>query len=180
VANKNLKEMGKTVSKERKNVRQKSSTDKFSLSFIEIMNNTSLSTKEKQNELRKLCYAEASRYRENAKKYLLKADIDNEGFYGDKKYVKTACGVAYSGLLIAIECFLTMKGVKIESNTIKDFYFYTYEINKIDKKIAKHYISAYDSLHKYGYYDGTTNSIIIKDGFKELDVFIELINPNKN
>jgi len=61
-------------------------------------------------------YKEAMRYIENAKDHLKLAKKDGK-FYIDEKYVRTACGTAYSGILIALN--------------------YLFEIKKIQKKRGK-------------------------------------------
>ena len=58
-----------------------------------------MSTEEK-NELKKSSYTEAMRYIENAKEALHKAGREGK-YYTDAKYVRTASGVAYSGMLLA-------------------------------------------------------------------------------
>jgi hypothetical protein len=174
--------MEKTVSKERKNVRQKSSTDIFSNKVTNVLGDLSLSQKERQQALRKVYYDEAIRYRENAKKYLEKLKVNNKGHYEDKKYVRTACGVAYSGLLTALDCLFVLNGIEINGETKKDIIFYRYNLNNkvhTNNKLGSDLDSAYEILHIWGYYDGITDSVVVKRGFKELDMFIELINPNQ-
>ncbi|MDR0603478.1 MAG: DUF5618 family protein [Bacteroidales bacterium] len=172
--------MGNTVDKGRKNIRQKSNTDVFSDKVSNILDDLTLSQKERQKMLCKVYYDEAVRYRENAKKNLENAKVNNDGYYEDKKYVRTACGLAYSGLLIALDCYLILKGVEVMERTKKDIIFYRSNLSKQNKKLGRNLDSAYELLHILGYYDGITRSSVVKDGFKELDVFIELINPNKN
>ena len=53
---------------------------------------------------------EAIRYLQNAKETLSKSPIENNR-YVDKKYVKSACGIAYLGVLTAIDEYLIGKGV---------------------------------------------------------------------
>ncbi|MDR0603949.1 MAG: DUF5618 family protein [Bacteroidales bacterium] len=174
--------MGKTVSKGRKNVRQKSTRDVFSTKVMNILGDLSLDKKEKEQKLRKVYYDEAVRYRENARNNLKKAQADNDGYYEDKKYVRTACGVAYSGLLIVLDCLFLLNGIEIKKGTKKDIVFYKYNLNNkvhTNSNLGGNFDSAYEILHLWGYYDGITDSVVVKRGFKELDMFIELINPNK-
>ncbi|MDR0602714.1 MAG: DUF5618 family protein [Bacteroidales bacterium] len=175
--------MGKTVSKERKSVRRKNSTDIFSNKVANVLGDLSLSQKEREQALRKVYYEEAVRYRENAKNNLKKAKADNDGNYEDKKYVRTACGVAYSGLLIVLDCLFLLNGIEITEGTKKDIVFYKYNLNNkvhTNRNLGGNFDSAYEILHLWGYYDGITRSSVVKDGFKLLDMFIELINPNKS
>ncbi|MBI5048818.1 MAG: DUF5618 family protein [Deltaproteobacteria bacterium] len=53
---------------------------------------------------------ESLRYLENAKAILKKSPIEDNR-YSDVKYVKSACGVAYLGILEAINEMLLKKGV---------------------------------------------------------------------
>ena len=47
---------------------------------------------------------EAKRYIENAKNILQeKEEIDNDGYFLDKKYMKMAWHIAYSGILVALD-----------------------------------------------------------------------------
>ena len=62
-----------------------------------------------QEALKETYYSEAVRYMDNAKEYLKNAKKDGN-IYRDTKYVRTACGTAYSGLLIALDGFLKLKG----------------------------------------------------------------------
>lgn len=54
-------------------------------------------------------HAEATRYLNNAKELLSKSPIEGR-IYTDVKYVKSACGVAYLGVLEAINDALLQKG----------------------------------------------------------------------
>ncbi|MDR0602716.1 MAG: DUF5618 family protein [Bacteroidales bacterium] len=169
-----------TVDKSRESLRKKSNIDVFSNKVSNILDDLTLSQKERQQALRKVYYEEAVRYRENAKKYLENTKVNNNGYYEDKKYIRTACGVAYSGLLIALDCYLILKGVEVIERTKKDIHFYRANLNKQNRKLGDNLDNAYDILHRWGYYDGIGDSVIVKRGFKELDMFIELINPNKS
>jgi len=64
-----------------------------------------------QEDLKQQYYSEAMRYMANAKDYLKNAKKEND-FFLDKKYVKTACGTAYSGVLVALDGFLQLKNIK--------------------------------------------------------------------
>ena len=51
-------------------------------------------------------YLEAKRYLKNAFDILSEKGNKKEGYYQDKKYVRMACGTAYNGVLLAIDCWL--------------------------------------------------------------------------
>ena len=67
---------------------------------------------------------EAKRYIENAKNILQeKGEIDNDGYFSDKKYMKMAGHIAYSGILVALDvrlCTLKMENQKKEERMWKN------------------------------------------------------------
>ena len=132
---------------------------------------------QEQESLKERYYGEAIRYMENAKECLSKAKKDGK-FYHDIKYVKMACGTAYSGLLMALDGFFILKGVhKPKSKQRKSIEYYQSNITAIDKKMLDYVNSAYKILHLWGYYDGIENVNIIKEGFDDAYKIIEKIKP---
>jgi Domain of unknown function (DUF5618) len=121
-------------------------------------------------------YLEALRYMDNAKETLQKAKKEDK-FYQDAKYVKTACGTAYNGVLIAVETWLKIKsGNKFKRpRSIESF---RELVGKQDKKLLNVLNSAYDILHLSGYYDGIRNANVIKEGFDNAYEIIDYIKPN--
>jgi uncharacterized membrane protein len=102
-----------------------------------------------------------------------------DNFYHDPKYVRMACGTAYSGVLIAMDGFLVLKGIH-KPTTVKQrksIEHYQKNIGKIDRKMLDHLNSAYKILHLYGYYDGIDNAGVIKLGFDEAYTLIDKIKP---
>jgi hypothetical protein len=120
-------------------------------------------------------YEEALRYMDNAKETLKKAGKENE-LYKDIKYVKTASGTAYSGVLLAIDEYLKRKeGLKYKKpKSIED---YRTRVAKQNKKLLTLLNNAYDSLHILGYYFGTNSVKHIATGFEEAYQVIEYIKP---
>jgi uncharacterized protein (UPF0332 family) len=116
--------------------------------------------------------AEAKRYLANAKNILKNSKVEN-GFYRDVKYVRMACGIAYSGVLMAIDGYLLKKGKEIRKRGRKSVDDYRKELSKIDKKMLEYFNAAYNILHLSGYYDGTNRVSVISDGLK---VAQEIIN----
>ena len=115
---------------------------------------------------------EARRYLANAKNILKNSKVEN-GFYRDVKYVRMACGVAYSSVLMAIDGYLLKKGKEIRRRRRKSVDDYRRELSKIDKKMLEYFNAAYNILHLSGYYDGTNRVSVISDGLK---VAQEIIN----
>jgi len=132
---------------------------------------------EEQQALKEKYYSEAVRYMDNAKECLSKAKKEGS-YYNDQKYVRMACGTAYSGLLTALDCYLILKGFhKPNSKERKSIEYYQNIITKIDQKMLNGLNSAYKILHLLGYYDGIEKVSVVKGGFDEACKIIEKINP---
>jgi len=130
---------------------------------------------EEQKEIKQTYYNEALRYMENAKETLQKAGkMDRQ--YQDSKYVKTACGTAYSGVLVALDGYFILKNIP-KPKARKKIQYYEENLSKVDKKLLSYLNDAYEILHLYGYYDGFTNSTVIKEGFDLAYTIIEKIKP---
>jgi len=130
-----------------------------------------------QEIVKETYYNEAIRYMENAKECLKKAKKE-DNYYHDSKYVKMACGTAYSGLLVALDGFLILKGMdKPTKKQRKSIEYYQSNITKTDKKMLDYLNNAYKILHLSGYYDGVTNATVVKEGFEEVYKIIEKIKP---
>lgn len=97
---------------------------------------------------------------QNAKETLAKSPIvDNR--YADDKYVKSACGIAYLGVLKAIDDYLKKRGVggkelprKVEEYR-KALRKYASPYNG---KLLDEFDDIYDELHIAGYYRGNLHS----------------------
>ena len=132
---------------------------------------------QEQQKLKTKYYGEAMRYMDNAKECLKNAKKE-DGYYTDKKYVRMACGTAYSGVLVALDYFLKLKGInKPKGKVRKSIEFYQENLSNQDKKMLTTLNSAYDILHLAGYYDGIEKASIIKIGFDEAYKIIERIKP---
>ncbi|MBI5326976.1 MAG: DUF5618 family protein [Deltaproteobacteria bacterium] len=118
---------------------------------------------------------EALRYIENAKEILNKSTIENNR-YADAKYVKSACGVAYLGVLEAINEVLLKKGLS-KKELPKKVEEYRKALQKYlsvhNGKLLKEFDDIYDELHIAGYYRGLLHSTtIVKDAIKSAKDFI--------
>jgi hypothetical protein len=133
-----------------------------------------------QQAIKETYYKEATRYMDNAKECLKKAKKE-DNYYHDPKYVRMACGTAYSGLLTALDGFLMLKGIgRPKEKLRKSIEYYQSNITKIDKKMLDYLNSAYEILHLLGYYDGITKASTVKDGLGEVYKIIEKIKPENN
>jgi len=135
-------------------------------------------TQEEQSAYMSVWFAESMRYMSNAEETLKKAEKQDDGYYRDPKYVRSACGTAYLGVLLALDAWLTLKGVEVpvrkKHATIE---FYEYTVAKLDKKMLSHLKNSYDVLHLDGYYRGNTRVNTIKSGFDTAYEIIEKIKP---
>jgi len=144
----------------------------ISYSIIKIM------SIQEQEQTKAKYYDEAIRYMENAVESLKKAHKE-DGYYQDKKYVRMACGTAYSGLLVALDAFFILKGIHHpKSKERKSIEYYQKNISKIDGKMLNRIHSGYLILHLSGYYDGMQKVSIINEGFEEAYKIINKIKPN--
>jgi len=125
-------------------------------------------------------YKRAVRYFNNAKDTLSNSGIEGK-FYTDEKYVSSASGVAYRGVLVALDCWLSLKGVEFpkEGKKHKSIEFYRYNVGKLNGKMLDLLNSVYSALHLSGYYECTTDSNIIKSGFESAKILIDLIKPTQ-
>ena len=120
-------------------------------------------------------YKEAMRYIENARLQLKQAGKDDK-FYVDEKYVKSACGIAYSGLLKGLDFYLNIKGVPKRKGR-KSIEYYKETLSDMDKKLLKHLNNGYEILHLYGYYDGGDKVETIETGFNDALAIIDALKP---
>lgn len=122
---------------------------------------------------------EALRYIDNAKEMLSKSAIE-DGQYSDIKYVKSACGIAYLGMLRAIDQYLLRKGVSKKALPKK--------VEEYEKSLQKHasahngkllktFNNIYDELHIAGYYRGNLHRVnIVKEALRGAEEFIKKLN----
>jgi hypothetical protein len=129
---------------------------------------------QKQEQIRQAYYTEAIRYMDNAKDVLQKAQKDGK-YYRDKKYVRIACGTAYSGILVALDAYLLLKGVPKPKK--KSIDFYSKNIATLDNNLLRDLNSAYSIVHLNGYYNGLLRVDAIKSGFDVAYDIIDRIKP---
>jgi hypothetical protein len=130
---------------------------------------------EEQLAVKTKYYTEAMRYMSNAEETLKKAGKEGK-YYNDEKYVKTACGTAYNGVLKALDGYFVLKDIPTDKRR-KSIEYYQSNIAKLDKKLNIELKNAYDILHLSGYYDGITNANVIKEGFDTAHSIISRIEP---
>lgn len=122
-------------------------------------------------------------YIENAKETLRKSPIEDNN-YTDRKYVKSACGIAYLGVLEAINEYLLKKGFT-KKELPKKVEEYQKALRKYaspyNGKLFKLFDGLYDELHIAGYYRGGLFYRVdtIKSVFKGAGEFIEKLEVYK-
>jgi len=137
-------------------------------------------TPEEQDLFLSAEYAESMRYMDNAEETLLRAKTRDDGQYKDEKYVRSACGIAYLGVLVALDAWLTLKGVQIPTKrNHTNINFYLSQVAKLDKKLLDHLNAAYNVVHLDGYYRKVKSITIIRGGFDEAYYIIEKIKPER-
>ena len=119
-------------------------------------------------------YDEANRYIDNAKLTLKEKAGKKDGEYADIKYVQTAVGTAYVGVLLAIDEYLLRKeGNKFTKPlSIED---YRKRIAKQNKKLLSLLNEAYGDLHISLYYHGIPSVRIMTNGLQTAKEIIEYI-----
>jgi len=121
---------------------------------------------------------EAIRYLENAKEILGKSPIEDNR-YADVKYVKSACGVAYLGVLKAIDEYLLKRGLS-KKELPKKIEEYEKALQKHlsihNGKLTKEFSTLYDELHIAGYYRGNLHHVdAVKSILKAAKAFIDKV-----
>lgn len=126
---------------------------------------------------------EPLRYLANAKELLNKSPIEGNR-YADEKYVKSACGVAYLGVLKAVDEYLLGKGLTKKelptdsrglSQKVEEYRKALQKYVSIHNgKLLKEFDDIYDELHIAGYYRGFLHSTdAIKAALKTAKDFIQ-------
>ena len=122
--------------------------------------------------------SEVSKYLDNAKELLNKSPIE-DNIYTNEKYVKSACGVAYLGVLKAIDEYLLKKGfTKKELPKSVDAYRDALQRHLAVRngKLLREFEVIYDELHIAGYYRGILRHVgTAKEAFKAARSFIDKI-----
>ena len=119
-------------------------------------------------------YQEANRYIDNAKLTLKEKAGKKDGEYADVKYVQTAAGTAYVGVLLALDEYLLRKeGTKfIKPKSIEE---YRTRITKQNKKLLSLLNEAYADLHISLYYHGIPSVRVMNNGLGVAREIIEYI-----
>jgi len=106
--------------------------------------------------------AEARRYVANAKENIEKAKFDPElGSYVDRKYIKTAGNILWSGCLIALDALLHVRQGKGRPSIEK----YKKAAAQRDHKLLSYIVAGYETMHLVMGYDGNKSKKVSDAGF---------------
>lgn len=122
---------------------------------------------------------EPLRYIANARETLRKSAIE-DGRYADEKYVKSACGIAYLGVLKAIDQYLLKRGVT-RKELPKKVEEYEKALRKfaspMNGKLLRSFNDIYDELHIAGYYRGNLHRVdVVKAALAGAEEFIKRLS----
>lgn len=125
---------------------------------------------------------ESIRYLENAKDLLGKSPVEGNR-YADEKYVKSACGVAYLGVLKAVDEYLIKKGLS-QKELPKKAEEYQKALQKHisihNGKLTREFDALYKELHIAGYYRGLLTHVdTVKDALKAAKDFINKVGSSQ-
>jgi len=115
---------------------------------------------------------EAERYLQNAREILSeKAEKDGK-YYNDTKYVKMAGDTAWKGVLLALDAILHVRA-NLKKGQRPDFNDYLEALSKVDNKMTRPLLGAYESLHKAMGYDGNPNYKIVQESLLQGKIIID-------
>jgi hypothetical protein len=120
--------------------------------------------------VRKNSILEARRYLDNARAILREKALKEDEYYQDEKYVKLAGHAAYAGVLVALD---SLSGDKKKGR--KEVSWYKEQLAAMDKRVLKHFISAYDLLHLSMSYDGNPETAVAQLGLKRAEEIISWV-----
>jgi hypothetical protein len=120
--------------------------------------------------IKKNSILEARRYLDNARAILREKALKEDEYYQDEKYVKLAGHAAYAGVLVALDSLL---GDKKKGR--KEVSWYKEQLAAMDKRVLKHFISAYDLLHLSMSYDGNPETAVAQLGLKRAEEIISWV-----
>ena len=105
---------------------------------------------------------EAERYLQNARQILSEKAEKDGAYYNDSKYVRMAGNTAWNGILIALDAVLNIRATMKKGQRL-EFSDYQAAVAKIDRKMPRVLLDAYNLLHLTLGYDGVTNYKIVQD-----------------
>jgi hypothetical protein len=115
---------------------------------------------------------EAERYLQNARQILSEKAGKDGDYYSDRKYVKMAGNTAWNGVLVALDAVLGIRS-GLKKNQRPEFQDYQKAIAKVDSKMTRPLLGAYESLHKALGYDGNPRYKIVQDSLEQARMILD-------
>jgi hypothetical protein len=118
------------------------------------------------------------RYLANAKETLSRAGIEDNR-YIDIKYVKSACGIAYLGVLKAIDDYLLKRGVENNKlpRKVEEYQKALKKYSVHNGKLLGQFNALYHELHIAGYYHGDLQHVgVVKETLRLAKEFVHKLN----
>ena len=115
---------------------------------------------------------EAERYLQNARQILSEKAEKDGNYYNDSKYVKMAGNTAWNGVLVALDAVLHVR-TNLKKGQRPDFKDYEEAISKVDNKMTRPLLGAYESLHKAMGYDGNPVYKIVQSSLEQAKIIID-------
>ncbi|MDX2190476.1 MAG: DUF5618 family protein [Bacteroidota bacterium] len=120
-------------------------------------------------------YKEAIRYVQNAQEILSNKAKKEDRFYTDKKYVRMAGNTLWNGVLEALDYrFPEIKKGKGRPDINK----YKEKVAKVNPKMIRLVMNAYDTLHLAMGYDGNLKYSLAQEGINDAIEIIEWATEN--
>jgi len=115
---------------------------------------------------------EAERYLQNARQILSEKAEKDGNYYNDSKYVKMAGNTAWNGVLVALDAVLQIRA-NLKKGQRPDFKDYEEAISKVDSKMTRPLLGAYESLHKAMGYDGNPVYKVVQSSLEQAKIMID-------
>ena len=115
---------------------------------------------------------EAERYLQNARQILSEKAEKDGNYYNDSKYVKMAGNTAWNGVLVALDAVLHVRN-NLKKGQRPDFKDYEEAISKVDNKMIRPLLGAYESLHKAMGYDGNPVYKVVQSSLEQAKIMID-------
>jgi len=115
---------------------------------------------------------EAERYLQNARQILSEKAEKDGNYYNDSKYVKMAGNTAWNGVLVALDAVLHVRA-NLKKGQRPDFKDYEEAISKVDNKMIRPLLGAYESLHKAMGYDGNPVYKVVQSSLEQAKIMID-------
>ncbi|MEW6097544.1 MAG: DUF5618 family protein [bacterium] len=125
-------------------------------------------------------FLEAERYYNNAKERLKEAKVEYN-CYQDTKPVREACAMAYLSVLAALDGYFVSRGVSLDTlpKTTEGYLASLRKYLVHNGKLQSAFRVSWENLHVFGYYRGASSIDLVKDGFKNAKVILDMLSKDR-